>query len=1353
MADGALPAEPPRRTTFTETADPVPENVVYWLKGESIQNFGDFLAAFLMHRLFMPELVPAAAIYLSGSAIADFTLMPEAAPDTVPPSGRVIYWGCGLRSEASLPDSYRSATDILAVRGPLSRSALRLGDAVPIGDPGLLLPLLHRAPDAAPRGAVLVPHFHEPRPDEALLELSGCDRVLRPNLPNEVGAIAEFLDALLGAEFALCGSMHAAVACAAYGRPFAYLDGRTIDLPFKWQDFSASVGIPCAFHDRVDAAREHWAREIAPRLTLPPLWPLLAVAPFPAQPDVFLRAVACDLERLGPEALRARVPAHAGRRLAAARWDHARGLLHDLRERDAGAERAEAALADGAREAARMRRLAAEEAAQFRREALRFRQEASGFSQELVLLRAERDDTWDHVGQLDRRVSEQAAHERHLQHLLAQRAEDWERVHHVLAAREQELADTAAAHAAVTRSPSWRLTRPLRSIGRTVPAGVTASSRRLARMTALLARGGLPDHIHRRRRKQAEIAALQTCPLFDEGFYRTQHPGIGPGIEAAAAHYAMIGAYVGSLPNPYFDTGWYLGRYPEVARDGENPLLHWLRAGVAAGLDPNPLFDITWYRDRYADAANSGLDPISHWIAHGAPELRDPNAMLDSRAYGLEYPAVRSSGLDPMLHWWRHGSGMGLNPHPLFDSAWYRAKHGLPRTADPLAHWLAHEQDANLPTSPIMADGPVELAFPPSPDPDVSIIIPVYRNYADTLRCLYSLRANSGDAVRYEVIVADDCPDQPTVPLLAERVPGIRGVRNPRNLGFLRNCNAAARLATGRHLVFLNNDTVVHPGWLEPLVRLADEDATVAMVGCKLLNADGTLQEAGGMMPRDGWGTPYGANDDPGKPEYNFVRDVDIVIGACFLVRREAFDRVGGFDERYAPAFYEEFDLALALHAAGLRVLYQPASEVTHHGSNSYGAESRDAHTLINHGKFCAKWRERLAAQPTRKVPEFRRREPAPRAGTVLMIDDGVPRWDRHAGAVTIRQYIGLLRSMGFKIVFCPARDTTPHRPYTQILQQEGVEVLYAPETLASWLSRNGEFVDYVWTARPDVTGPVLGLLRARTSAMVLYYTHDLHYLRERRRWELDGEARVLRESNRLQRLEHAIFAGVDRVMTPSREEAEIIRAEVPDARVHVIPPYLYGAAPEQRRVVPFPERDSVIFVGGYLHPPNVDAALWLAREIMPLVWREEPAVRALLVGGDAPPELRALAGPRLEVTGFVPDVAPLYDRSRVSVNPLRYGAGVKGKIVASLAAGVPVVTTSIGNEGIDLRDGVEALLGDDASAIAARIVALWRDPGRCVEMARAGRAVLGRYSEAAGRAALHEVMRDAMPAQAEAAQ
>ena len=959
---------------------------------------------------------------------------------------------------------------------------------------------------------------------------------------------------------------------------------------------------------------------------------------------------------------------------------------------------------------------------------------------------AELEDAWSYQAVLKGQIAQRDAHAAELLAMLAVRAEDWERVHHVLAAREAEAAEARAAlaraealQAAVYRSASWRFAAPVRAVGRYAP-WLGRGIRRGLRFAGMALSGELAAYRRLQARRREEVAAVRVSPLFDAKFYLSQQPQLIAAGHDPAAHFVWVGAQSGAMPNPYFDTAWYLARNPDVAASGENPLLHWLREGAARGLDPNPFLDVDWYAAQNPDLG--GENPLLHWMRVGRAAGRDPNPMLDAHAFALEYGD--GPAFDPILHWWRHGPSSGLNPHPLFDAAWYRAQYGLPAGADPLAHWLELGRAAGLPVSPLDPSGtaPPAVAFPVEPEPDVSIIVPVYGHYADTLRCLQAVMLHSGSALRTEVIVADDKPAGRIAPLLAERVPGLRIIENPENLGFLRSCNNAARSALGQHIVFLNNDTTVQPDWLAPLVRLADADPLVGLVGCKLLNPDGTVQEAGGAVLRNGWGLPYGAGRDPAAPEFNFVRDVDVAIGACILVRREAFQQAGGFDERYAPAFYEEFDLAFELRSRGWRVVYQPASAVVHHGSNSYGTEARDRHSQANHAKFCVKWARTLLTQPQPNAPELQiRARPAP-AGIVLAIDDRVPEWDRNAGGVTLNQYLHLLQGMGYQVVFCPAYDATPTQPYTAILQQDGIEVLHAPETLGRWLKANGRQLDLVWTARPDVVGPILELIRAETRAPVLYYTHDLHHLRERRRWELEGDPHALAESKRLKRIEDRIFVQVDHVMTPSADEAAVIRADVPAARVHVIPPYMIPAVPLDLAGPKYADRDALIFVGGYNHPPNVDAAVWLVREIMPLVWAALPDVRLLLVGNAPPPAVADLASRRVTVTGFVPDIAPLYAQSRLSVNPLRYGAGVKGKIVASLQEGVPVITTPMGNEGLGLVHGAEAWVAETAADLAAGVVALYQDPSRCAAMAQAAQAVLRRnFSEDAARAALMGVL------------
>ena len=902
-----------------------------------------------------------------------------------------------------------------------------------------------------------------------------------------------------------------------------------------------------------------------------------------------------------------------------------------------------------------------------------------------------------------------------------------------------QYAAASAALDAIHRSTYWQVAQALRRM--------TQRSPRLARLTVkalralrLLRAGQLQQALRfrlaLRRQRQADMAVLAGHPLFDHAWYRS-HYLLGQPNTDPVAHYLWLGAAAGRDPHPLFDTAWYAARHPALGQ--ANPFADYLSRGMAADEDPHPLFDTAFYSAQVPEAAGRAL---KHYAERAAGDPRCPTPFLDVAGYLADNPSVASSGLDPVTHFATTGAAQDLDPHALFDTAWYRASHldGAPGV-NPLAHWLREGAAAGLapnPWFPRLGPADTAISLPAATSPAVSIIIPVYGRMLDTARCLYAIARHSGD-VAYEVILADDRPADPIAPALAW-IGGLRTHVNPVNMGFLRNCNAAARLARGRHIVFLNNDTVVHEDWLEPLVRLADDDASIGMVGCKLLNRDGTVQEAGGAVLDDGWGRPYGAGQDPSLPEFNYVREVDVVIGASFLVRRSAFEIVGGFDDRYAPAYYEEFDLAFALRDRGLRVMYQPASVVTHLDGSTYGKAERDAQSMRNHEKFCRKWARAVGAQPSPWAPSFVTRQ-RQAGGTILVMEDRVPEPDKNAGAVATAQYMALLVSLGLRVVYHPHDGRAP-QPYTTDLQQQGIEVLHHPTVLTEWLRENGRFVDYVWSTRPYVSGHLLDQIRRDTGAPILYLTHDLHYLRETRRYALDRDPMALDEATRVRAIELGIFAKVDCILTFSEDEADVIREAAPDATVRVLPLFFYDSVPAKADAASFAGRRKLLFVGGFNHVPNVDAALWLVREIMPALWRTNPDAQVSIVGSDPPAEVRALAGPLVEIAGFVPDLAQSYAEARVSVNPLRFGAGVKGKIVASLAVGLPVVTTPIGNEGIRLQNGTEALVGDTPDAIAAHIATLLDDDARCADLANAGAAVIARrFSHASARAAVIAVL------------
>ncbi len=903
-----------------------------------------------------------------------------------------------------------------------------------------------------------------------------------------------------------------------------------------------------------------------------------------------------------------------------------------------------------------------------------------------------------------------------------------------------ELNDLRHRHHLVTNSAAWRASAPLRQFETQFPQ-LSRSTGRVLRLGALAATGRLPDRLRLRRQVRMDAAALRGSDLFDPAAYLARYPDVARSGADPLWHYIWTGAHEGYDPHPLFSSRWYLEQHPELAEARTNPLAHYIREGAASGHDPHPLFDTAFYLAQEPEAA--GRNPLLHYLQAGAGRSRDPNPLFDTDCYWESY--IRDDvPYEPLSHYVLQGAAAGCDPHPLFDTDWYARRYPDSAGWNPLAHYLRMGQALGYaPCLLVDQTGtmPPPLRFTPVAEPDVSIVIPAYGRLFDTLRCLHSVMLHSGDAVSYEVIVADDKPAAPIAPRL-RAVPGLRVEQNPTNLGFLRSCNRAAAAAAGRHLLLLNNDTSVHPGWLAPLVRVMDDDPRAGIVGAKLLNADGTIQEAGGTLHSNGWGEPYGRGQDPARPEYNFVREVDVVIGACILVRMSAWEDAGGFDDRFAPAYYEEFDLAFTLRARGWRVLYQPMSQVTHFDASSYGAAERDHQSTINHKQFCRKWAEQVALQPAPGTAAYVARERSPPGGRILFVDDRVPEPDKHAGSVSTLHWLRLLRDAGLRVTYAPHDQDHPE-PYTSVLQQMGIEVLYGPTDLPAWLAENGRFLDHVWTARPDVTEPLLDAIGRHAPGRMIYFTHDLHCLREQRRYELDRDPGALSEARRVRRIEREIFGRARLVITPSADEVPIIEKMTPGVPVRAIPLYSVPSTP----LVPtqdamFAGRRDLVFVGGYAHPPNVDAALWLAREVMPLVWQAAPHARLVLVGSKPPAEVLALAGPRIEVPGWLPDLDPVYAGARASISPLRYGAGVKGKIIAALQAGVPVITTPIGNEGLGLVSGTEALIGSTAAELAQHAVTLLRDPGLCARLAEGGAAVLRhRFNEDMARRVLMEVL------------
>ncbi len=599
------------------------------------------------------------------------------------------------------------------------------------------------------------------------------------------------------------------------------------------------------------------------------------------------------------------------------------------------------------------------------------------------------------------------------------------------------------------------------------------------------------------------------------------------------------------------------------------------------------------------------------------------------------------------------------------------------------------------------------LRLPRIDEPDVSIIIPAKNKFPITYHCISSLILAQNNATFEVILVDDESEDETTA--AEEIIDNLRVVRNEINLGFVKANNKAAIQARGKYICLLNNDTEVTSGWIDEALEMFGLYSDVGSVGCKLIYPDGKLQEAGGIVWGSGAPWNYGKNQNASHPQFNYARQADYLSAAALFVDRSVWQEVGGFSEEFAPAYYEDTDLAFKIRDAGYNTLYCPTSTVVHFEGKSNGTSTSSGikrYQDINSKKFRSKWFSAYkSGAPAGENPHLE----VDRVNNfrVLVLDANTPSRNSDAGSYAAIQEMKLMMEHRCKLTFVPS-NLAHMGVHTEHLQKLGVECIYYPffQSIEQFIQDRGMEFDAVYVTRYQVAQDSLDIIRKYTGAKVIFNNADLHFLREIRQ-QLQSEDKEMAGPLVTREKELSVIEEVDVAICYTEAERAVITSHVLKEDNVIRCPWVVQSASQR---VPFQERQNIAFLGGYRHTPNVEAVEFFCSKVMPSLTSRLPDLVFNIYGSHMPDEFEVFQSDNIVLHGFVENISDVYEKNRLFVSPLISGAGLKGKIIECMAAGLPSVISPVSVEGTGLVHTQSTFVADTVDEWCGYIEQLYSD-------------------------------------------
>jgi GT2 family glycosyltransferase len=636
---------------------------------------------------------------------------------------------------------------------------------------------------------------------------------------------------------------------------------------------------------------------------------------------------------------------------------------------------------------------------------------------------------------------------------------------------------------------------------------------------------------------------------------------------------------------------------------------------------------------------------------------------------------------------------------------------------------------------------------------EVTIVIPAYNNFYEVAMCIESI-TSFASRTNYAIIVADDnSPDFNFTVLNV--LSDVRVIRNKANLGYIKNVNNAAKNVETRFILTLNQDTVVCPGWLDELVAEMRRSEHNAIVGPRILNSSFDILEAGAFVYQGASASHRGRGSKADSPQFSFSCDIDYVSGCAMLVRTEVWRKLGGLNELLSPAYYDDVDLCLRTHALGMRVRYAPLSCIVHLEGTSMGKDPSDPNSLkrfqlINQTKVASAHSKQLAEHTTIDQPQSLTSHFTSGAQVVCVFDT-MPDANRDGGSVDFELIVQYLRKLNYRVTALFIRPVHPEESITwrangvyceNLNSQNGKDQLANADVVFSFGTMVG-----IRLAKEKLSGKrwihhTSDVATRRLEAMNATLTNQQDVSAEASRWFIG----MPRDVSKMWEIEKPTLEkpSVTLFVTEHDLQYAIDHAAVGEFLQF---PILKGGPDSYAIPTPLNER-TVGFVGSFLHSPNSDAVEYFLQDMWPSIIAQVPDSKFLIWGSGVKPHQEANWSliPGVEVRGWFADWLEVVSQTRVLVSPLRFGAGMKHKVVSTLIYGRPVVGTRTSFEGFEDSLLTSEVMSDDANETIQSIVQILNSDESCSNALRIGIEGMGtQFSESRELERLSKLLTDTL--------